>query len=233
MSHLNRSLNWRIRRGSIEGVGQVLSTIIFIGIVAAFGIFLGFVVYTRDKEREQLRATAYHEGIGDEYDLELSRRLERQRLQPRDAPAGPDPYSEALYIVRLQKRITAKNPPPPQIDLSNSTIGNVAFGAVLGDLNAYVQILQTHGDQQIADAIGKLTDAISKWTEIEDAHRKDLLENVAQISKEASTPPDQRRLGVIKASLAFLTAALSTAKELIPLVHDLYEKLKAAGIINW
>jgi len=38
---------------------------------------------------------------------------------------------------------------------------------------------------------------------------------------------------MLKASLAFLTTSLSTAKELAPLVHDLYEKLRAAGIINW
>src|SRR4051794_3710139 len=89
-------------------------------------------------------------------------------------------------------------------------------------------MLQSHGSQQMADVIGKVTNAISNWTERDDAHRKDLLENVAQVSKEASSQPDQRRPGVLKASLAFLTTSLSTAKELIPLVHDLHEKLKAA-----
>jgi len=42
-------------------------------------------------------------------------------------------------------------------------------GMVLGDLNTFVQILQTHGDQQIADAIERLTIAIGKSAEIRDA----------------------------------------------------------------
>jgi hypothetical protein len=109
----------------------------------------------------------------------------------------------------------------------------VNTGTVLGDLNASVQILQTDGGRQIADVIEQLTDAIKKRAEIDDAQRRDLLENVAQISKETLSHPDERRPGGIKASLAFLTTSLATARELIPLVHDLYEKLKAAGMINW
>jgi hypothetical protein len=154
-------------------------------------------------------------------------------MRPKDAPVGPDPYSEALQIALLRKRIMAKNTPPPHNDFSNSTIGNVNTGTVLGDLNASVQILQTDGGRQIADVIEQLTDAIKKRAEIDDAQRRDLLENVAQISKETLSHPDERRPGVIKASLAFLTTSLATARELIPLVHDLYEKLKAAGMINW
>lgn len=203
--------------------------------IVLLGLF-GYAVYIGAQKRKQWRATAYQEGIGEEYDLELRRLLELERLKPKDAPSGPDPYTEALRIVRLRKRTMAKNPPPGDntiFNISHSTIAGLNFGTVLGDLNASVQLLQTHGDQQIADAIEKLTNAIGNSTEIKDTDRKELLENVAQVSKEASSHPDQRRPGVIKACLALLTTSLSTAKELIPLVHDLYEKLKAACIISW
>src|SRR4051795_953258 len=113
--------------------------------------------------------------------LELKQLLQVQSMRPKDAPLGPNPYSEALQIALLRKRIMSKNPPPPHNDFSNSTIGNVNLGTVLGDLNASVQSLQSHGSRQIADLIGKLTNGISNWTEIDDAHRKDLLENVAQV----------------------------------------------------
>ncbi|HXE11445.1 MAG TPA: hypothetical protein VN633_04950, partial [Bryobacteraceae bacterium] len=149
----------------------------------------------------------------------------------------PDPYREALDIVRLRKRTMAKNLPPPGdktiFNISNSTIANLNLGTVLGDLNASVQNLQTHGSQQIAEAIGKLTTAISESVEVRDADRKHLLENLALVSKEISSQPDQRRAGLLKSSLTFITTSLAAAKELIPLVHDLYEKLKAAGIIDW
>ncbi len=214
---------------------RVASPFVPIACILLLGLF-GYAIYIREQERKQWRATAYQEGIGEEYDRQLRRLLELERLKPKDAPEGPDPYREALAIARLEKRIMEKNLPPVGntiFNISNSTISGLNLGIVMGSLNASVQILQTHGGQQIADAIEKLTNAIGNSTEIKDTDRKELLENVAQVSKEASSHPDQRRPGVIKACLALLTTSLSTAKELIPLVHDLYEKLKVAGIINW
>jgi hypothetical protein len=188
-------------------------------VVVALGL-VGYALYIRDQERKQWRATAYHEGIGDEYDRELRRLLELERLKPKDAPGGPDPYIEALVIARLDKRIIEKNLPPSVgntiFNLSNSTISGLNLGTVMGSLNASVQILQTQGGQQLAEAIEKLTNAIGNSKEIKDADRKDLLENVAQISTEASSQRDQRKPGVLKASLAFLTTSLAAAKELIP-----------------
>jgi hypothetical protein len=60
-----------------------------------------------------------------------------------------------------------------------------------------------------------------------------VLEHLALVSNEVSSEPDRRRLGLLKSSLGFITASLGTANELIPLVHELHEKLRAAGIINW
>jgi hypothetical protein len=58
------------------------------------------------------------------------------------------------------------------------------LGTVLRDLNASVHTLQSHGDQQIADAIEKLVTAITNSTETADPGRKDLLENLALVSNE-------------------------------------------------
>ena len=205
-------------------------------LIAAIALIV-FAAYAVGEERKELRGHAYREGIGEEYDLELKRLLEIESFRAKDAPSGPDPYREALDIVRLRKRTMAKNLPPPGdktiFNISNSTIANLNLGTVLGDLNASVQNLQTHGSQQIAEAIGKLTTAISESVEVRDADRKHLLENLALVSKEISSQPDQRRAGLLKSSLTFITTSLAAAKELIPLVHDLYEKLKAAGIIDW
>lgn len=215
----------------------MLDKIIFpIFLIAAIALFV-LVAFAVGKERQELRGNAYRQGIGEEYDLELKRLLELQSFRPKDAPSGPDPYREALDIVRLRKRTMEKNLPPPSdktiFNVSNSTIANLNLGTVLGDLNASVQNLQSHGSQQIADTIGKLTTAISKSMQIRDADRKDLLENLALVSKEVLSQPDQRRSGLLKSSLGFVTTSLAAAKELIPLVHDLYEKLKAARIIDW
>ena len=126
-------------------------TTLMVIIVLFVGCVLAMVA--QGEERKQLRHTAYQEGIGEEYDLELNRQLELRSLRPQDAPSGPDPYRHALEIARLQKRTTVKSVP----------------------------------------------------------------------SKEVSSQPDQRRPGLLKSSLGFITASLAAAKELIPLVHDLHE----------
>lgn len=211
---------------------------IFFPIIFIFVLgLLVYVIYLSQQERNQLRATAYREGIGEEYERHLRRQLELQRFKPKDAPEGPDPYTEVLVLARLDKRIMEKNQPPSVrstiFNISNNTISGLNLGTVMGNLNASVQVLQTHGWQEIAEAIEKLTNAIGNSKEIRDEDRKELLENVAQISKEASSNPDQRKPGVIKACFALLTTSLSTAKDLIPLLHDVYEKFKTAGIITW
>jgi hypothetical protein len=183
-----------------------LENILFsIFLIVALALFV-FIAFAIGEERKELRANAYQEGIGEEYDLELKRLLELQSFRPKDAPSGPDPYREALDIVRLRKRTMAKSLPPHLgektiFNISNSTIANLNLGTVLGDLNASVQNLQTHGSQQIPDTIGKLTTVINESIQIRDADRKDLLENLALVSKEVSSQPDQRRPGLLKSPL--------------------------------
>jgi hypothetical protein len=108
---------------------------IVLAVVVAL-VLLG-VVYLQsciEEERKQLRHTAYKEGIGEEYDLELNRLLEIQSLRPKDAQYdGPNPYQQALKNVRLQKRTMAKKPEStrPMFDFSNSTIVGLNLGTVL------------------------------------------------------------------------------------------------------
>jgi len=146
-------------------------------ILVAIGI--GFLLISVEHTRTQLRETANAEGLGDEYEAELNRILELERLQPKDAWPGPSPYRQALANVRRNQRMIAKSRAfseqtrPVTYNISNhilnSTITALNLGMVLGDLNTFVQILQTHGDQQIADAIERLTIAIGKSAEIRDA----------------------------------------------------------------
>ena len=213
-------------------------------ILVAMGLFILWL-YVTDEERKQIRQMAWNEGLLDAYDYELNRLLERQReiemLRPKDSspPSYEDPYRQALTNVRLEKRKRDKldsehaQPVTQNNYISNSTITNLNLGTVLGDLNASVQSLQNNGAPQIADIIQKLTSGISNSTAIKDADRKDLLENLALISNEVSSEPDKRKPGLLKASLSFMTVGLAAAIELVPLCHDLHEKLKAAGFISW
>lgn len=200
--------------------------------------FFGFVIWGSFKEGQRRKAVlelAYREGIGEEYEFEARRLEELQSLRPKDAPPLPDICREALKNARLLVRLKEKNPPTPgpKIEITNSTIGVFNLGDIVGDLNTSVQSFAEHGQQCIADAITKLGDKIAKSEEIKDEHRKDLLENLAQVSKEGLVPPDQRRSGLLKSSLAFITTSLATAKELVPLVRNLHDAFKAAGIIHW
>lgn len=232
---------------------HVIPWLIFVGVLFVLA-FVGvlYVSYREEEERKHLRHTAYQEGIGEEYDLELKRLSGIQSLRPKDAQHdGPNPVRQALDNVRLQKRTMEKKSESTrpmtrvrpyharfigvcggEFNLSSSTIVALNLGNVLGDLTASVQNLESHGEPQIAEALEKLACAICRSTEITDPNRKDLLENLALVSNEVSSEPDRRRPGLLKSSLGFITASLGTANEL-PLVHDLHEKLRAAGIINW
>ena len=154
-----------------------------------------------DQHRTELRKTAYAEQLGEEYDLELNRLQELQRLQPQEASPEHDPYRQALENVRLRQRAIAKSralsdkTQPVSIYISNNTIAALNLGQVVGDLNASVQVIQGHGQQQIADAFNALTSAIGESKDINDANRKDLLENLAQVSKQVSAPPISVDLG--------------------------------------
>jgi hypothetical protein len=229
-------------------VVHVVEPLLFAVFILVVVGLIGALLYTSSEARKQLRHTAYQEEIGEAYDLELNRLHEIESLRPKDAPYWTNSWEQAfgtylckqaLVIVRLQKRKMEKNilshesTRPVTFNLSNSTIAALNLGNVLGDLTASVQNLETHGAPKIADAIEKLASAISESKEIKDADRKDLLENVALVSNEVSSEPDRRRPGLLKSSLGFITASLATANELIPVVHELHEKLKAAGIINW
>jgi hypothetical protein len=110
-----------------------------------------------------------------------------------------------------------KNKPSSNAFNFSGTYANLSI--VLGNLNGSVQTLQTRGYQPIAQAIEALTAAIGESEEIRDGDRKDLLENLAVVSNEASSKPDQRKPGLLKSSLGFITAALGAENEVIPLVH--------------
>src|SRR4051812_1405278 len=113
---------------------------------------------------------------------------------------------------------------PMTVNISHSA--GINLSTLIGDLNASVQMLQQQGGQPLAEAIEKLTNAIGNSEEIKAQDQKELLEYVAGISKEASSDPDHRNTGTIKACFTLLTTELSAAKEFAPLLHELYENLK-------
>ena len=70
-------------------------------------VYLGLIIWAKEKRGQKQRGIAYEEGIGEEYDLELNRLLEVQRFAPKNE-VGPNPHIQALDNVRLQQRKIAK-----------------------------------------------------------------------------------------------------------------------------
>lgn len=198
----------------------------------AIVLFVACMIYEQ-QDRQRIRATAWQEGLGEEFDLELSKQIRLRRLMPKDGPTGPEPYAEALEIVRLEHQVKTKHAIPNketnQMTFSQSV---VVFGDVK-DIHTSISNLYNAGQQQVALSVEGLTKALTEWKDVREDERKHLLENLAVVSHEASASPDQRKTGLLKSSLSFLTTSLGAANNLIPLVHDLHEKLRSAGVIDW
>jgi len=142
--------------------------------------------------------------------------------------------SQELEELRLEARLGmhAEEKPMTIINISDSTIASLNLGTVVGDLTASIQTLNEHGQKDLADKIQTLTEAIAASTTVENAHRKELLEHLSFVSTEAALPPDRRKMGPLKSSVAFLRGGLTTATQLAALWPPIEEILKSTGILT-
>jgi hypothetical protein len=102
--------------------------------------------------------------------------------------------------------------PELTISINNSTVGALNLGTVLGDLQTNLTILRTGGQEELADELKRLAEAIGQ-SEALGERRKDALEQVAAISAEAQKPAEKRSLGVIKAIAFALGTTLATVAD--------------------
>lgn len=83
------------------------------------------------------------------------------------------------------------------IKINNSTIGVLNTGNI-ESVDVSVTSLQQSGDNQLAEAIKELTNAVVASTELQNDAKNQLIEIISVISAEATAPPERQRKGVVK-----------------------------------
>jgi hypothetical protein len=136
-----------------------------------------------------------------------------------------------LKAMALERTLGIHREEPQHVtylNISHSTIANFNLGTVVGDLNASIQNLSSAGNNELADAVRRLSEAISASSELVD--KKGMLENLAHVSHEAGLSSEKRKMGPLKATMQSLKSGLSIASELVPLWLKVEEALHGMGI---
>jgi hypothetical protein len=138
-----------------------------------------------------------------------------------------------LDAIPLEAELGLHKNAAPQIstlNISHSTIANLNLGTVIGDLNGSIQTLGASGQSDAAEKIREITEAVSGSAEIPNGERKELLEHLALVAGEVALPPENRKSGPLKTSIAALKSGLSIAAQVLTLWHGLEPILRADGI---
>jgi hypothetical protein len=158
----------------------------------------------------------------------LSRQMEQQGFSIKAK------LKAELEALRLESRLGLHKEPAPVVsfNISHSTIANLNLGTVVGDLQSSIQNLTGQGQPELAVTVQRLTEAIAVSQELQDAQRKELLEHLSLVATEAAHPPESRKMGPLKSSIAVLQTTLSTATQLAGLWSTAEHALKALGVLT-
>jgi hypothetical protein len=141
--------------------------------------------------------------------------------------------AQDLEALRLEARLGIQEEKPVTIfNISGSTIAGLNLGTVLGDLNASVQILNNQGRKEFADAIQALAEALAASADLQEAQRRELLEHLSVVSTEVTHPPETRKMGPLKSSIAALREGIAQLAQLAGLWSTVEQILKTTGILS-
>jgi hypothetical protein len=104
--------------------------------------------------------------------------------------------------------------PAVNIKLNNSTIGILNTGQIehVQSISVHVASLAESGYTEVAKALKELTEAVAASKEISSHERSYVLDNLEELSKQASLPPTERaKTGVVKSILAGVASSLGAA----------------------
>ncbi len=138
-----------------------------------------------------------------------------------------DRYLAALAEFHNRARHTAMirrmtESPKITFNLTNSQIGTLNFGSIVGDVQSHLVALDDPATAELRDSLAALTQAIIDADDLSDSERREFLEAVDVLAEEANRPPADRRLSVVRSSLALLAAAIPTAEALV----EIWDKVR-------
>lgn len=117
--------------------------------------------------------------------------------------------------VRIERAKASKMQNSITLNITGGTVGNVNLGAVLGSLTSEINQLHEKGEEELTSAIKGLTEAIANSEDVSDSVKKETLEQIESIAKEADKPVSERKSSVAKGVLNNIKEVLSVSESLL------------------
>lgn len=154
----------------------------------------------------------------------LSKQLDRIRAELEAGSGG---------LVKFARMEMA---PPPFMD-DNITLNNINVSGdkitlinarTIQNLDASVDVMQSRGETELADAIKRLTEAIIESNEIEKSVKNEIAEQLEFLVAQATAEAQDRSIGVVKGLLAGIKSSISVAAGLLTIWNNVEPTIKAA-----
>lgn len=115
------------------------------------------------------------------------------------------------------------------IIISNSVIGTVNTGYI-NTVDNCISVLSQSGEETLADAIKKISDAILQSKELNPTQKNELMEDMSVISEEAIKPKEDRKTSVVRALIAHASQITSLANDITDLCQKWWLIVTAAFV---
>jgi hypothetical protein len=130
-------------------------------------------------------------------------------------------FAELLMTFDAVVRANMNNPPNVTYNFNNSNIAMANFGTQIGNISASLTAVGSN-DQRSKDfstALKQLTEAVVNSTELNDQQKREALDALSFVGKQAEEPPEKRQTGVLKPVLEAIPKVLSAGSALVTLWH--------------
>jgi hypothetical protein len=132
--------------------------------------------------------------------------------------------------VATERGALGETPMPPiTFNFTHSQIASLNLGQVVGNVQAVVGQLWSGGQQELADALKALTEAIINEQSLDATAKGEAVELVSSISEEIAKPPQERRMSVLRAGGSALATALAQAPKVFAAYQIVRTLAKQAG----
>lgn len=134
------------------------------------------------------------------------------RLWKNDASGEVALIQREIAKLRLQRGLGMEKKRPDSIvlNITNSIVGGLNLGSIIGDMNATLTTLEQQGNAELASALKALSEAVAADDNLGSA-RREVLENISVLGEEGAVPAERRRMGVVKAAYKYLGETIAIA----------------------
>lgn len=109
---------------------------------------------------------------------------------------------------------------PTYISVTGGTVGAINTGTI-EHLNVTIRDLAQMGQTALADAVRELSQVVVDDPNLSKDEKDEVLEQVEVLASQASVPPQERSLGVLKGLVRAIPAALTASKDAL----DVWDKV--------